>query len=119
MSTVNNLLDKYRAVCGLRSDSAAADSLRMTRQGVHQWRKGTAWPNEDHIIAMAKAIEEPPEHWFLAVSAERASPAGRKIWMRLLQAAASLAGAYLLTRHGMEAHEASAFVLSPVYIMRS
>jgi transcriptional regulator with XRE-family HTH domain len=119
MTAVNNLLDKYREVCAITSDSALADSLKITRQGVHQWRKGLAWPSEDHVIAMAKAINEPAERWFVAISAERASPAGRKIWLKLLQAAATIAGAFVLLRHGVDAHGAAAFFLSPVYIMRN
>ncbi len=88
MSAVNNLLDKYREARSIASDSALADSLRMTRQGVHQWRKGLSWPSEDHVIAMANAIGEPAERWFVAINADRASPAARKVWLRLAQAAA-------------------------------
>lgn len=91
MSAVNNLLDKYREARSIASDSALADSLHMSRQAVHQWRKGLSWPSEDHVIAMAKALDEPAERWFVAISADRASPAGRKIWMKLLQAAAAVA----------------------------
>lgn len=91
MSAVNILLDKYREARAIASDSALADSLHMSRQAVHQWRKGLSWPSEDHVIAMTKAINEPAERWFVAISADRASPAGRKIWMKLLQAAALVA----------------------------
>ena len=91
MSAVNNLLDKYRAVCSLSSDSAAADSLGVKRQALHQWRRELSWPSEDHIIAMAKAINEPAERWFVQIAAERASPAARKVWLRLAQAAAVIA----------------------------
>lgn len=63
----------------------------MTRQGVHQWRKGMSWPSEDHVIAMANAIKEPAERWFVAINADRASPAARKVWLRLAQIAAMIA----------------------------
>lgn len=90
MSAVNNLLDKYRAACSLTSDSAVADSLHIKRQAVHQWRKGVSWPSEDHVLAMTKAMQEPAERWFVAISAERASPAARKVWLKLAQMAAAV-----------------------------
>lgn len=119
MNAVNKLLDMYRESCSLPSDSALAESLKLTRQGVHQWRKGTSWPSEEHIIAMAKAINEPAERWFVAINADRAGPEGRKVWLRLAQIAATVAGVYLLLRQGIDAHSTAAFVLSPVYIMRN
>ena|SRR5690349_9175016 len=98
MSAVNNLLDKYREKCSLLSDSALASSLHMSRQAVHQWRKGLSWPSEDHIIKMAAAINEPAERWFIAISADKATPAGRKIWLRLAQAAAAIVAMYAFSR---------------------
>lgn len=91
MNAVNNLLDKYRKVCALPSDSAAADALHIKRQAIHQWRKGIAWPSEDHVIGMANAIGDAPEKWLLQVTADRASPTARKVWLRLAQTAAIIA----------------------------
>lgn len=91
MSAVNNLLDKYRKACAIPSDSALAQSLHITRQGVHQWRKGTSWPSEDHVIRMAQAIDEPAEQWFVAISADRATPTARTVWLRLAQGTAAVA----------------------------
>lgn len=91
MSAVNNLLDKYREICSLPSDSAAADSLGVKRQALHQWRKELSWPSEEHIMAMAKAINEPAERWFVQIAADRASPTARKVWLKLAQAAAAIA----------------------------
>lgn len=119
MNAVNKLLDMYRESCSLASDSALAESLKLTRQGVHQWRKGTSWPSEEHIIAMAKAIGEPAERWFVAINADRAGPEGRKVWLRLAQVAATVAAVYLVLQHGVDAQGAAAFALSPVYIMRN
>lgn len=122
MSAVNNLLDKYREKCSLASDSALASSLHMSRQGVHQWRRGLSWPSEDHIIKMAAAINEPAERWFVAISADKASPAGRKIWMRLAQAAAAVV--IMFTFGHIDGHSTQATALAfaahnpgTVYIM--
>lgn len=90
MSAVNNLLDKYREACSLTSDSAAADSLGIKRQALHQWRKGLSWPSEDHIVEMATKIGDAPEKWLVSVSIDRAPPKARKYWMKLPQAAAGL-----------------------------
>lgn len=109
MSAVNNLLDKYREACSLTSDSAVADSLHIKRQAVHQWRNGVSWPSEDHVLAMTKAMHEPAERWFIAISADRASPAARKVWLKLAQVAASLL--LVVTAAGsqrVDAHEISA-----------
>lgn len=122
MNAVNKLLDKYREACSLSSDSALAESLKLSRQGVHQWRKGISWPSEEHVIAMANAINEPAERWFLAISADRASPAGRKIWMKILQAAAAVvlaAGFTGLTSTPANAQGTGSFAhnLPTLYIM--
>ena len=117
MSAVNNLLDKYREARSIASDSALAESLHITRQGVHQWRKGLSWPSEDHVIAMATAIGEPAERWFVAINADRASPAARKVWLRLAQAAAAFAMIYLFSHLDVQMHDA--FLASSLYIMRN
>ena len=112
MSAVNNLLDKYREARSIASDSALAESLHITRQGVHQWRKGLSWPSEDHVIAMATAIGEPAERWFVAINADRASPAARKVWLRLAQAAAAFAMIYLFSRLNVHHDVVSALILA-------
>lgn len=116
MSAVNNLLDKYREARSIASDSALAESLRITRQGVHQWRKGLSWPSEDHVIAMANAIGEPAERWFVAINADRASPAARKIWLRLAQAAAAFAVIYLFSRLDVHLNAENLALISPMFI---
>lgn len=108
MSAVNNLLDKYREACSITSDSALADSLKISRQGVHQWRKGLSWPSEEHIITMANKIKEPAERWLASISMDRAPEPAKKYWMKLMQAAAAVAGAYLMLRNGLDVHAATA-----------
>lgn len=98
MTAVNTLLDKYREICSFNSDSAVAESLGIKRQGVHQWRKGTAWPSEQHIDAMAKKIQEPTERWLAQIAMDRAPQQTKKYWLRLLQTAATVAGIYILSR---------------------
>jgi transcriptional regulator with XRE-family HTH domain len=90
MNGVNSLLDKFRAVCSLPSDSAVADRLGIKRQAVHQWRKGISFPSEDSIIRMADAIAENPERWLAFVAYDRASPNAKPYWMRIAKAAAAV-----------------------------
>lgn len=119
MAAVNTLLDKYREVCAIKSDSALADSLHITRQGVHQWRKGLSWPSEDHVIAMAKAIDEPAERWLVAISADRATPTARRVWLRLAQGIAALALSVSLYSFGhLDVQTIDLAALTPLYIMR-
>lgn len=119
MSAVNNLLDKYRNMCLLPSDSAVADALGIKRQAVHQWRKGTSWPSDDHTIHMAAQINEPPERWLLAIQVDRASQKARPFWLKAMKSAAAMATIFVLLRHGADVHSIAAFFLSPVYIMRN
>jgi transcriptional regulator with XRE-family HTH domain len=120
MNAAINLLEKYKKACSLTSDNACSASLGVSRQAVSKWRNGENHPDADIIEKMCTATGEPLRHWLPLVEAERArSPAVRKVWLRLAQAAAMMAGAFLLLRHGIDAHGVAAFALSPVYIMRN
>lgn len=71
--------------------------------------KGASWPSDDHVITMATAIKEPAEDWFVAIHAERTSPATCQVWLRLasrLNHAVAIA-LIALTAHGWWAHQDS------------
>jgi transcriptional regulator with XRE-family HTH domain len=91
MSATIKLLDKYKQVCSLSSDSACADSLGVTRGAVHLWKKGSSHPDAVSVEKMCNAIKEPLRSWLPLIEAERAhSPAAKKVWLRLAQAAAGV-----------------------------
>lgn len=127
MSATIKLLDKYKQVCSLSSDSACADSLGVTRGAVHLWKKGSSHPDAVSVEKMCNAIKEPLRSWLPLIEAERAhSPAAKKVWLRLAQAAAAVA----LTIGVMPTHAAAVETLraaalsgphdfAPVYIMRN
>jgi DNA-binding XRE family transcriptional regulator len=91
VSALNNLLDKYKEKCQLKTDSAIASSLGISRQSVFQWRKGMAWPSDENVLTMAEKIGATPEEWFVSIHAERTSPEARKVWLRLASRLATAA----------------------------
>ncbi len=92
MNAAIKLLDKYKEVCSIASDNACAGSLGVSRQAVSKWRTGENHPDADVIEKMCNATGEPLRHWLPLIEAERArSPAVRKVWLRLAQAAAMIA----------------------------
>jgi transcriptional regulator with XRE-family HTH domain len=114
MESTIKLLDKYKKACSITSDLACAESLGVGRAAVSKWRNGGGHPEADSVEKMCNAINEPLRMWLPLIEAERAhSPAVRKVWLRLAQAAASIAAIYVFSRHGIDAHSAAAFMLSP------
>lgn len=113
-----DLLDKYKKACLITSDNACATSLGVSRQAVSKWRNAENHPDADIVEKMCSATGEPLRKWLPLIEAERArSPAVRKVWLRLAQAAASLAVIYLFSRLDVQTHDAVS--LSLVYIMRN
>ena len=120
MNATIKLLDKFREVCLLPSDNACAVRLGVTRSTVSLWRLQKGHPDADSVERMCSATNEPLAKWLPLIEAERArSPAARKVWLRLAQAAAMMAGAYLLIQHQIDGQTTAAFALSPLYIMRN
>lgn len=120
MNSSNRLLDIYMQKLSLRTLAEVANKLGVTRPAVSNWRAGTSHPNAEAIEAMCKATGEALSRWLPLIEAERCRTEGdRKVWLRLAQAAAAIFTAFLMLRHGVDTHAISAFVFSPVYIMRS
>lgn len=118
MNASNKLLDKYAQVCGSSKDSDIAARLRVSKQAVSGWRNEKAHPNAEAVERMCEAIGDPLRSWLPLIEAERArTPADRKVWLRLAQAAASLALIYLFSR--LDVQTPDAVSLSLVYIMRN
>jgi hypothetical protein len=127
MNYTIKLLDKYREVCGIKTDMGAAEALGLGRSAVSGWRHGNRHAEADAVEKMAKAIGEPVGKWLHLIEAERArTPAAAKVWLRLAQAAAAIALAVGLS----PAHAATTGTLrtvalsgshdlATVYIMRN
>ena len=91
MNSTNKLLDKYMSVCKHSTDMAAAKSLGLGRSAISAWRHEHRHAEADAVAKMCDAINEPLRQWLPLVEAERArSPAVRKVWLRLAQAAATV-----------------------------
>ena len=85
MNHTNKLLDKYREVCSLRTDMAAAAKLGVGRGTVSAWRHGNRHAEPESVEAMAKAVGYDPEEWVLRVQADRESainPKRAQVWLR-------------------------------------
>lgn len=120
MNSAINLLDKYKKACSIASDNACAGSLGVSRQAVSKWRNGENHPDADVVEKMCEATGEPLARWLPLIEAERArSPGARRAWLRLAQVAATLAGIYIVSQHGLDMHEAALFGMAQVDIMRN
>lgn len=120
MNYSNQLIDIYKRKLSLASNTAMGEKLGVKQQTVSMWVHGKSHPNAEAIADMCKATGERLSKWLPLIEAERARTDGdRKVWLRLAQAAAAIAAAFLMLRHGVDTHAVSAFVISPVYIMRN
>ena len=91
MSDSIKLLDAYCEACNHASDSAAARALKVQPSAVNNWRHGRAKPNAEAVERMCNAIGEPLRKWLPLIEAERArTPADKRVWLRLAQAAAAV-----------------------------
>lgn len=118
MNYTNKLLDMYRKSCSISTDMAAAESLGLGRSAVSGWRHGNRHAEADAVEKMCKATGEPVEKWLHLIEAERArTPAAAKVWLRLAQAAATIAGAFLLLRQGVDAHTMTALIFASPYTL--
>jgi transcriptional regulator with XRE-family HTH domain len=87
MTTVA-FLDAVRVKHGLDSDNKLARLLRVDRTRISAYRNGRRTLDPEACVAVAAALELPPEHVFAAVQAERAKRTDhRKIWERLARLA--------------------------------
>lgn len=100
MNHTNILLDKYREVCSLRTDMAAAAKLGVGRGTVSAWRHGNRHAEPESVEAMAKAVGLDAEEWVLRVQADReaqVNPKRAQVWLRCAQRISATAAGIALT----------------------
>jgi transcriptional regulator with XRE-family HTH domain len=121
MSSANKLIDKWMKVCSIKTQTEAARRLGKSGSAtLSNWRSGYAKPDDESIALMCEQCGEDAAQWIGKLHLEfEESPRLRKVWLRLAQAAAVMAGAFLLLGHGLDVHGAASFALSPLYIMRN
>lgn len=83
MSIVGALIDRARARSGIASDSALAAHFGVHRQAVSKWRNEDAYPDEEHIAALADMAGEDAAQWLVAIKAVRSTGAAGKAWNAL------------------------------------
>jgi transcriptional regulator with XRE-family HTH domain len=127
VNATNKLLDIYAEVCGASLDKDIATKLRVTKQAVSNWRKEHAHPDAESVGRMCDATGQSVAHWLPLIEADRArSPEARKVWLRLAQAAATIAlvvfsgspNKATACEHKLSIDNEHSQV-SPVYIMRN
>ncbi len=125
MNALNKLLDDARKMCSRDSDAAIAERVKVSRNTLMQWRKGTVRITDDHLAALVE-LAKADELVMLQVRAEEAnSTAARRAWSvlrdRLSAAAAvvALVVAGSLQGHGNthEINELRAPTAGNLYIM--
>jgi transcriptional regulator with XRE-family HTH domain len=91
MNNSNRLIDLYSQKLTLSTNQAVADRLNIQRPTVSMWRSGKSHPDAVSVEKMCAALGEPLRQWLPLIEAERAhSPAAKKVWLRLAQAAAAV-----------------------------
>lgn len=111
MNHTNKLLDKYREVCSLPTDMAAAAKLGVSRGTVSAWRHGNRHAEPESVETMARATGLDAEEWVLRVQADReaqVNPRRAQVWLRCAQrisgTAAGVALAFGLAVYTPESH---------------
>lgn len=84
MNYTQTMLDEYKKALKLRSDSALADALGVTRATVSRWRKGNGHPEPHVAWEIATAINRNPAEVLVSIEAERArSLEDAQVWVRV------------------------------------
>lgn len=99
MSHTATLLDKARAKRSIPSDMALAARLGVSRSIVSEWRKGSKFPSEDHVCALAAMAGEDAGQWLVLTQADKTTGPAHRAWVDLARrfgAAAALAVVALL-----------------------
>lgn len=84
MNCTQTMLDEYKKALKLRSDSALADTLGVTRACVSRWRKGLGHPEPALVWEIAEAIGKNPAEMMVSIEAERStSLRNAQAWQRV------------------------------------
>lgn len=84
MSYTIELIDEYKKTLRLRSDSAMADALGVSRATLSRWRKGHGHPEPALAWQIAEAIGKNPAQVMVCIEAERAtSLPNAQAWQRV------------------------------------
>lgn len=112
MNSANNLLDKWMAVCSIKTQADAARILGKSGSAtLSNWRSGYAKPDDESIALMCEQAGEDAAHWIALLHYEfEESPRLRKVWQQIAGIAAGLAAVYLFGRLNVH-HEMLAGVL--------
>jgi DNA-binding transcriptional regulator YdaS (Cro superfamily) len=90
-------LDAVRARHRIPSDNKLAQFLGLPQPRVTSYRTGRRKLDPDACLAVAKALELPPEHVFASVAAERAKRTEhRRVWERLAKIAKNAGAAVVV-----------------------
>jgi transcriptional regulator with XRE-family HTH domain len=82
MTAAIELLDKYKQVCGIDTDMAAADRLGLVRATISMWRHGKTHPSAHTVRAMCEACGEVTIEWLPRIEAARTSnPESKAAWL--------------------------------------
>lgn len=90
MFDLDQLLDDAKKSAAIPSDYALAKAIEVTKQTISAYRKGTAFPNDDHLADLATLAKRDP---LLTIAEARLSrsrkDSGRKAWRRIIAAVAA------------------------------
>lgn len=83
MDAINKLLDRAKEVCSLKTDTALAARLGVSRQLLSNWRKANDPIADDRIVQLARVAKEDPGTWLVAIHAELAQGETARTWLNI------------------------------------
>lgn len=120
MSNTAALLDKVKVKRSLPSDMALAARIGVSRSIVSEWRKGSKFPSEDHVCALAQMAGEDAGQWLVLTQADKTTGPAHRAWVDLARkfgAAAALAVVALLPQGNAQASAQVSLNDSPHYAL--
>ena len=117
----NILVDKARDTCSPATYSALAVRLGVTRQQVHQWKKGLVPIAEHHLRSMCRMANLDVAEWWLAVQSDSAPEPMRPKLQALLKKAgiAALLGVMVTPAWAGTGHAVSGISVAELALLAS
>lgn len=108
------LVDKARDTCSPATYAALAVRLGVSRQNVHQWKKGTAPVAEHHLRSMCRMAGLDAAEWWIAVQADSAPEPMRARVQAVLHRAGIAAVLAIVAGPAMASHFVYSGLVMPI-----
>ncbi len=84
--TLDELLNRVKAVTGLTSNRQIAQRLDISPNNLSSWKRGICHPSDDTVMALCNLAGEPPEPWLIALNQWRNTGPTRQVYRNIERA---------------------------------